>query len=132
LSAAVFGLVPAGVVTRTSTVPVPAGATAVIDVLLLIVGATDVPPNATLVAPVKAVPVIVTEVPPASGPPAELSKVIVGAETAGGDEDGVGVGAGVGGAVLNGTQPAIAIAPAAPATSGVSRARRRRVEWFWS
>jgi hypothetical protein len=52
-----------------STVPVPAGAVALIEVaevtLKVVAG---VAPNATALAPVKPVPVIVTTVPPASGP----------------------------------------------------------------
>ena len=54
--------VPAGVVTVTSTVPVPAGLSAVIEVSLttvrLVAGAV---PKSTAVAPVKPVPVIVTD-----------------------------------------------------------------------
>ncbi len=71
--------VPAGVVTVTSTVPVPAGAVAVIGVALLtvkVVAATV--PNLTPVAPVKLVPVMVTEVPPAVDPEVGLMPVTVG------------------------------------------------------
>jgi hypothetical protein len=68
-SAGDVALVPPGVVTVTSTVPVPAGEIAVILVAestvkleaLLI-------PNITVVAPVNPVPVTVTVVPPAAGP----------------------------------------------------------------
>jgi len=68
-SAALIGLVPPGVVTVTSTVPVPAGEVAVIDVVLLTVNDVAlVLPNLTAVAPVKLAPVIVTLVPPAAGP----------------------------------------------------------------
>ena len=61
--------VPPGVVTVTSTVPVPAGEVAEIEVALL----TTTPvaalaPKCTAVAPVNPVPVIVTLVPPAVGP----------------------------------------------------------------
>ena len=63
-------LEPPVVVTTTLAVPAaPAGAVAVMEVLLAtlkVVAAT--PPNVTLVAPVKFVPVRVTAVPPAVGP----------------------------------------------------------------
>ena len=60
--------VPAGVVTVTSTVPVPAGLSAVIVVSLTTVTfVAAVVPKSTAVAPVKPVPVIVTKVPPAVG-----------------------------------------------------------------
>jgi hypothetical protein len=53
-----------GGVTRTSTVPVPAGAVAVIWVALLtVMPVAAVAPNVTAVAPVKRVPVMVTVVP---------------------------------------------------------------------
>jgi hypothetical protein len=69
LSAALVGLVPPGVVTVTSTVPLPAGEIAVIDVELLAVNDTaPVFPNLTAVAPVKFTPVIATPVPPVGGP----------------------------------------------------------------
>ena len=56
---------------RTSTLPVPAGETAVIWVALLTVNeAAGLPPKLTAVAPVRLVPVIVTLVPPAVGPEA--------------------------------------------------------------
>ena len=68
-SAGLVALVPAGVVTVTSTVPEPAGAVAVMEVALftVTVGGRGVDPNFTPVAPVKLVPVMVTEVPPAVG-----------------------------------------------------------------
>ena len=66
-------------VTVTLTVPVPAGAVAVIDVALLTVKLAVVDPNFTTVAPVKSVPVRVTEVPPEAGPLAGDSAVTVGA-----------------------------------------------------
>ena len=74
------GEVPLGVVTVTSTVPVPAGDVAVIEVALL----TTTPlaalvPNLT-VAPVRnPVPVMVTLVPPAVGPALGLTALTVGA-----------------------------------------------------
>ncbi len=53
---------PAGVVTVTSTVPVPAGLSAVIVVSLTTVRfVAGVVPKSTAVAPVKLVPVIVTK-----------------------------------------------------------------------
>src|SRR6185312_8438916 len=70
-SAALVALVPAGVVTVTSTAPAaaPAGAVAVIDVSLLTVKlVAAIAPKLTAVVPRKFVPVIVTTVPPASGP----------------------------------------------------------------
>lgn len=72
-------LVPAGVVTVTSTVPDPAGDVAVICVELttmMFVAALD--PNRTAVAPVRFVPVIVTPVPPEVGPEAGLIPVTLG------------------------------------------------------
>lgn len=60
---------PPGLDTVTSTTPLPAGATAVIDLALLMAkDAALVAPNFTAVAPVKSMPVIVTAVPPAAGP----------------------------------------------------------------
>ena len=68
-SAAEVPDVPPAVVTLTSTVPVPAGEVAVIDVAELTVKlVAAVAPNVTNVAPVKPVPVMVTVVPPAAGP----------------------------------------------------------------
>ena len=71
---------PTGVVTVTFTVPVPAGLSAVIVVLLTTVrSVAGVVPKSTTVAPVKPVPAIVTEVPPAAGPLAGFRPVTVGA-----------------------------------------------------
>jgi hypothetical protein len=68
-SAELVALVPPAVVTVTSTVPVPGGEMAVIDVALLTPNdAAAVLPNLTAVAPVKFAPVIVTLVLPAGGP----------------------------------------------------------------
>jgi hypothetical protein len=64
-SAKLVALVPSGVVTVTSTVPVPGGETAVIEVAdptVKLVALAE--PNFTAVAPLKRLPVIVTEVPP--------------------------------------------------------------------
>ena len=67
-------------VTRTSTVPVPAGAVAVIDVGLLTVKPVAlVAPNLTAVAPLKFVPVMVTVVPPPAGPAVGEMLVTAGA-----------------------------------------------------
>ncbi len=61
--------VPAGVITVTSTAPLPAGLSAVIVVsLTTVTPVAGFVPKSTAVAPVKPVPVIVTEVPPAAGP----------------------------------------------------------------
>ena len=68
-SAAEVALLPPAVVTRTSTVPDPAGAVAVIWVALLTVkAAAALAPKVTAVVPEKFVPVIVTFVPPVDGP----------------------------------------------------------------
>ena len=78
-SASLVALVPLGAVTVTSTVPVPAGEVAVIElpeVTVKLVAAVE--PNLTAVAPAKPVPVIVTEVPPAAGPTLGSTLVTVG------------------------------------------------------
>ena len=63
------GLVPAGVVTVTLTVPVPAGEVAMIEVPeWTTTPVAAVVPNLTVVAPVKLIPEILTLVPPAAGP----------------------------------------------------------------
>src|SRR5436309_3560234 len=63
-----------------STVPVPAGDTAVIEVAELTTNeVAGVAPNLTAVAPVKFVPVIVTLVPPVAEPLVGLIEVTVGA-----------------------------------------------------
>jgi hypothetical protein len=70
--------VPPGVVTVTSTVPDPAGATAVMDVAdTTLKEVAAVEPNLTAVAPVRFVPVTVTEVP--VGPEGGLTEVTTGA-----------------------------------------------------
>ena len=71
-------LVPLGVVTVTSTVPVPAGETAVIDVGDVTAKAAAADPKLTLVVALSSVPVIVTVVPPSSGPALGLTSVTVG------------------------------------------------------
>ena len=71
--------VPSGVVTVRSTVPVPAGLSAVIDVSLTTVRfVAAFVPKSTAVAPVKLVPVIVTNVPPPIGPAVGLIAETVG------------------------------------------------------
>ena len=81
LSADHAELVPPGVVTLTSTVPLPAGEVAVMVLELLTVKlVAAVLPNLTAVAPVKAVPVMVTEVPTPAGPEVGLTEVTVGAD----------------------------------------------------
>ena len=85
-SSALIAEVPPGVVTVTSTVPLPAGLTAVIWVSLLtvklvaIVEPTSTASNETLVAQVNPVPVRVTLVPPASGPLVGLMLLTEGVE----------------------------------------------------
>jgi hypothetical protein len=75
-------LVPPAVVTDTSTVPAPAGETAVIDVAELTVKlVAPVPPNVTADAPVKFVPLTVTVVPPAAGPSLGLTPLTLGGGT---------------------------------------------------
>ena len=80
-SAELVALVPPGVVTVTSTVPLPAGEVTVIWVSELTVGVAEVLPKWTTVAPVKLVPVIVTMVPPDAGPEPGEIPVTVGAAT---------------------------------------------------
>ena len=73
---------PPPVVTRTSTVPVPAGAVAVICVALLNVKLlAAVPPKLTAVTPPKFVPLMVTLLPPVAGPDVGEMLVTVGAAT---------------------------------------------------
>ncbi len=71
---------PFGVVTVTSTVPVPAGEVAVICVALTTVNEpAAVLPNRTAVAPEKFAPVMVTLVPPEGGPVFGLTALTAGA-----------------------------------------------------
>ncbi len=78
-SAATTALVPAGVVTVTSTWPEPAGAAAVICPALLTAKlAAGVAPNETPVAPLKLVPEMTTDVPPPAGPLFGLTPVTAG------------------------------------------------------
>ena len=71
---------PPAVVTVTSTMPLPAGELAVIEVALLTLNeAAFAPPNLTAVAPVRLVPVMVTEVPPRVVPLMGAIAVTVGA-----------------------------------------------------
>jgi hypothetical protein len=81
-SFSVVAEVPPAVLTVRSTVPVPAGETAVIEVLEL----TTTPlaaavPNVTLAPAAKFVPVIVTLVAPAVGPLFGLNALTVGSAT---------------------------------------------------
>ena len=70
---------PPGVVTVTSTIPLPAGLTAVICVSLFTVKLlTADGPNRTWLAPVKPLPMIVTVVPPAAGPDVGEMLIIFG------------------------------------------------------
>ena len=81
LSPATIALVPLGVVTLTSTVPVPAGEMAVRLVAELNVALAGIVPNVTVDALVNPVPVMVTAVPPVEGPVAGEMLETVGAET---------------------------------------------------
>ncbi len=78
-----MALVPPSVATLTSTVPVPAGAVAVICVPagLTLTPVALLGPNLTAGAFEKSVPVIVTVVPPLARPAAGLTLLIVGAPT---------------------------------------------------
>ena len=72
-------MVPPGVVTVTSTVPLPAGEIAAIEVgevTVKLVAFAD--PNLTADTSLNPVPVIVTEVPPPAGPLVGLTEVTVG------------------------------------------------------
>src|SRR6516164_11385585 len=74
-------LVPPGAVTRTSTMPVPAGLIAVSwvgDTTCTPVAAT--PPKVTVAGVAKLVPVMVTVVPPAAGPDDGDTFVTVGGD----------------------------------------------------
>ena len=76
-SAAVMGEVPRPVVTRTSTVPVPAGAMALIEPSELSTKlVAGVEPKVTALTLAKLVPLIITCVPPPVGPPAGLDVVV--------------------------------------------------------
>jgi hypothetical protein len=66
------------VVTVTSTVPVPAGAVALMVVELLTLKVAAVAPNVTAVAPIKPVPVIVTTAVPVLTPEVGLTALTVG------------------------------------------------------
>jgi len=72
---------PPVVVTVTSTVPVPVGDVAVIDVSEPAVMLAGLLPKSTAVAEPRPVPVMTTEVPPADGPDAGAMPVTVGAAT---------------------------------------------------
>src|SRR3954447_8607431 len=77
-----MALMPAAVVTLTSTVPTdPAGAVAVTWVSVLAVTVAALAPNFTAVAPVRLVPVMTTWFVPASGPELGLMPVTVGGAT---------------------------------------------------
>ncbi len=70
--------VPPGVVTVTSTVPVPAGEVTVMESAVSAVTVPAVVPKSTAVAFARLVPVTVTLVPPPSGPALGLTAVTVG------------------------------------------------------
>ena len=72
--------VPLGVVTVTSTVPVPAGTVTVRPVAVTpVIPVPGVEPKSTTVAPVKLVPATVTEFPPPGAPLFGVTPVTVGA-----------------------------------------------------
>jgi len=71
-------LVPPGVLTKTSTVPVPTGEVAVQELAVQVVTVAAAVPNAA-VPPDKLEPVIVTTVPPEVGPLVGLILVTFGA-----------------------------------------------------
>ena len=75
----VDALVPLGVVTLTSTIPVPAGEVAVRRVAELYVTLAATVPNVTVDALVNPEPVMVTAVPPTTGPFAGEMLVTFGA-----------------------------------------------------
>ena len=71
--------VPPGVVTVTSTVPLPAGEVAVIvPSTLLVKPVAGLDPKSTAVAPERLEPLMVTEVPPPVGPELGLTLVTDG------------------------------------------------------
>jgi hypothetical protein len=70
--------VPPGVVTVTSTVPLPTGLTAVICLSVFTEKLAAVAPNSTWLTLLKPVPLIVTIVPPAAGPDVGEMLAIVG------------------------------------------------------
>ena len=73
-------LVPPGVVTMTSTVPLPAGEVALISVVLSAVNEpAAVAPNMTPAAFPRLLPWMVTEVPPEDPPLSGVKAVMVGA-----------------------------------------------------
>ena len=78
-SAALVALVPPVAVTRISTVPVPAGAVAVISVAFWATTLAAVLPKVTAVTPEKLEPVMVTLVPPPVVPEAGETLLMVGA-----------------------------------------------------
>ncbi|PIT03973.1 hypothetical protein TSA1_26775 [Bradyrhizobium nitroreducens] len=81
-SAAEVADVPPAVVTVISTVPVPAGDVAVIEVAELTVKpVAAVAPNVTALAPERFVPVMTTVVPPVCGPAVGAIDVTVGVPT---------------------------------------------------
>jgi hypothetical protein len=77
LSALVMALVPPVVLTRTSTVPEPAGAVAVHELAVHTTPLAAVVPNAT-VPELRLEPLMVTEVPPATGPVRGQTALTVG------------------------------------------------------
>jgi len=81
VSSGITALVPAGVTTVTSTVPVPAGEVAVHAVAVHDTAVTDVAPNLNAVAPASPVPDTVTTVEPPAGPAGGRTEMTVGSVT---------------------------------------------------
>jgi hypothetical protein len=73
-------LVPLRLITVTSTVPMPGGETAVIELgEFTVMLAALAEPNLTAVAPLRPTPLMATAVPPVSTPSLGLSPLTVGA-----------------------------------------------------
>ena len=81
MSPVLIALIPLDVVTRMSTVPVPAGEIAVRLLAELYVTLAAIVPNVTVDALVNPEPVILTAVPPAAGPLAGEIVYTIGAGT---------------------------------------------------
>ena len=83
-SAPFVGLVPLALLTFTSTVPLPAGEVALIEVeLTTSTFVAALAPKLTVLPLINPVPVIVTRLPPAAGPELGLTPDTVGAGGAG-------------------------------------------------
>lgn len=83
MSAGTTALVPVGVTTVTSTVPVPAGEFAEHDVAVHDTAVAATPPKLTAVAPSRLDPFTVTSVEPAAGPAAGVTELTDGPDVTG-------------------------------------------------